>query len=444
MTEVVEGGTNYISFLVADGSDSNFTLTGSNDGTNGVMTVTSDYAANYFKGITADSTDATSVATVATVNAHHAKDSAVVSSTTDVDIATTALDAGQTFDSRTLVAGDRVLLTGQTDSSENGLWEVQGAGVAQRPADFNADAEVPGATFRVVGGANAGKHYYVASPVVGDAFTLGTTAITVTEFSGGSGLSESLTPAYVYVGNSGGTATGVEITGDIDIDDTGLVSIAPGVIVNADIDASADIAPSKIALETLTVGTGLDGNAASYNAQTAATISIASAQTAIETMYNTSLKLGTAGDQEYIDFASTANEILLKCNDTTQLRVTDEGGTGKTYIRGTYQVFSDERIKQVVGVIEDPIARIMELDGCTYRLIRRDGTPGDRVEMGMLAGQTEAVVPEVVSEVDAEGYSDLKTINYSGITALNVSGLKNHELRIRELEARLAALEARL
>lgn len=59
-------------------------------------------------------------------------------------------------------------------------------------------------------------------------------------------LASSLTDTYVFVGNGSNTAAGVDMTGDIDITNAGVTAIQSGVIVNADVNASAAIDASKI------------------------------------------------------------------------------------------------------------------------------------------------------------------------------------------------------
>ena len=57
----------------------------------------------------------------------------------------------------------------------------------------------------------------------------------------------------------------------------------------------------------------------------AANVAVTAAQTAITSLINSSLtKIGTAADQEYVDF-STANEVNVKVNDTERLSVTATG-----------------------------------------------------------------------------------------------------------------------
>ena len=55
-----------------------------------------------------------------------------------------------------------------------------------------------------------------------------------------------LTDGNILVGNGSNVATSVNPSGDIDISNAGVFSIASGAIVNADVNASAAIALSKL------------------------------------------------------------------------------------------------------------------------------------------------------------------------------------------------------
>ena len=65
-----------------------------------------------------------------------------------------------------------------------------------------------------------------------------------------------LTDGNILVGNGSNVATSVNPSGDIDISNAGVFSIASGAIVNADVNASAAIALSKLAI----TGTGSNSN----------------------------------------------------------------------------------------------------------------------------------------------------------------------------------------
>lgn len=68
-----------------------------------------------------------------------------------------------------------------------------------------------------------------------------------------------LPSAQILVGNAAGVATAVAMTGDIAITNGGVTSIVAGVIVDADINAAAGIAYSKLA--ALAAGSTLIGSA---------------------------------------------------------------------------------------------------------------------------------------------------------------------------------------
>ena len=94
----------------------------------------------------------------------------------------------------------------------------------------------------------------------------------------------SMTAGSVLLGNASNVATVTALSGDVTVNSSGVTAIGSGVIVNADISASAAIAVSKLAsstisgvtlgsnLNALTIGTGLSGT--SYNGSSAVTIAI--------------------------------------------------------------------------------------------------------------------------------------------------------------------------
>lgn len=71
-----------------------------------------------------------------------------------------------------------------------------------------------------------------------------------------------LADTHIFVGNAANVATDVAVTGDIGITNTGVTSIQTGVIVNADINASAAIAYSKLNLTGSILNTDIYSSAA--------------------------------------------------------------------------------------------------------------------------------------------------------------------------------------
>lgn len=133
------------------------------------------------------------------------KDSVHVASTANVSLTagSSGLEAGDTIDGVTLVAGDRVLLKNQTDASENGIYvAVASGGTPARSADANTSSEVTAGLFVFVeeGTANGDNGYVLTT---NETITLDNTNLTFTQFSGagaveaGDGLSRSGTTISV-------------------------------------------------------------------------------------------------------------------------------------------------------------------------------------------------------------------------------------------------------
>jgi hypothetical protein len=88
-----------------------------------------------------------------------------------------------------------------------------------------------------------------------------TGTVTNTMLAGSIALSKlvSLSSGNIIVGNNSSVPTAVAVSGDVTLSTAGVIDIAAGAIVNADINASANIAFSKLA--TMTSATVLVGNA---------------------------------------------------------------------------------------------------------------------------------------------------------------------------------------
>lgn len=84
-----------------------------------------------------------------------------------------------------------------------------------------------------------------------------------------SGLSATLQDGNIFVGNGANVATGVTPSGDITLSNTGVFGIAAGAIVNADVNAAAAIAFSKLAtLASANILVGSAGGVATSVAMT--------------------------------------------------------------------------------------------------------------------------------------------------------------------------------
>jgi hypothetical protein len=204
------------------------------------------------------------------------------------------LSGTQTVDGVALIAGDRVLVAGQTNGEENGIYVVAaGAWVRSADADNSPAGEVTSGMFTFIeeGTSYAGAGFVLttANPVV-----LGTTDLAFAQFSAagtiqaGAGLTKtgntidvvsgnaaivanandltltlsdstlaidgsglklaSLAEANILIGSAGGVATAQALSGDATLTAAGVLTIANGAVTN-------DKLAGSIALNKLVSGT---------------------------------------------------------------------------------------------------------------------------------------------------------------------------------------------
>ena len=160
-------------------------------------------------------------------------------------------------------------ISGLTNSQLSGTAGITNANLANSSVTVNGTAISLGSSGTIT--ANTTNTLTLGSGLTGTSFN-GSSAVTATVNSGS---------MLAYYSSSIFT----RVSGDITINNsTGVAAIGSGVIVNADINASAAIAVSKLAASTisgvtlgnnlnaLTIGTGLSGT--SYNGSSAVTVAI--------------------------------------------------------------------------------------------------------------------------------------------------------------------------
>jgi len=244
-------------------------------------------------------------------------------------------------------------------------------------------------------------------------------------------------------GNASTVTNGVYTT------DTGTVTstmIADGTIVNADINASAAIAVSKLAantisgitlgsnLNTLTIGTGLSGT--SYNGSSAVTIA------------NTGVTSNVAGTGVSVSGATGAVTISIGQAVATSSNVrfnsigvnTDASGTSGE-IRATNEItayYSDARLKNFHGTIDNALHKVLSLSGYYFtenEVAKSLGYTNDKQQVGVSAQEVEAVLPEAVAAAPID--EQYLTVKYEKLVPLLIEAIKEQQKKIEELEAKI-------
>jgi hypothetical protein len=204
------------------------------------------------------------------------KQSVRAASSTDVTISA----PGDTIGGVTMVAGDRVLLFGQATGSQNGIYVFNGSAVAMtRASDADTSTKLSPGSFFFVEEGTFGDNGYVL--VTDGPITLGTTALTFTQFSGAGQLEAG--GGLVKSGNTLNVGAGTGIT--VNADDVALAGQALAFHNLATSGIVARTGAGTVAARTLTGtanrlsitdGDGISGNptfdiSSSYVGQTTIT-----------------------------------------------------------------------------------------------------------------------------------------------------------------------------
>ena len=95
--------------------------------------------------------------------------------------------------------------------------------------------------------------------------------------------------------------------------------------------------------------------------------------------------------------------------------------------------YSDARLKTNVNKIGSALDKVMAINGYTYdssELAQSLGLPKHMDQIGLMADEVEAVLPELVTQSAIEGY---KTIRYDKVVSVLVNAIKEQQAMIEEL-----------
>jgi hypothetical protein len=114
-------------------------------------------------------------------------------------------------------------------------------------------------------------------------------------------------------------------------------------------------------------------------------------------------------------------------------------GSGNTNQDGDVTAYySDARLKDFHGVIENPLDKVMKLNGYYFTenaKAKELGFKNDRMQVGVSAQEIEEVLPELIKDAPiGHGY---KTIDYGKITPLLIEAIKELKTEINELRTQI-------
>ena len=268
------------------------------------------------------------------------------------------LENGDTLDGVTLATGDRILVKNQSTGSQNGIYVVKASGAPDRSTDADTGAELTSnfAVFVEEGTANADQGYVLTND---GAITVGTTALTFTQFTGlgqivaGDGLAKTGNTLNVTAG------TGISITGDAVTND-GVLSItgtANQITASASTGAITLSGPQDLhsaaspAFAAITLPDALVGSALATASTSATVIDSWSTGTYSSAKYIVQMKKGN--DIEVI-------EVLVTVDGSNNVYLTEYADVISNAVLGTTDaVYSDGNVLlQVTGAAADTAVKV--------------------------------------------------------------------------------------
>jgi hypothetical protein len=123
--------------------------------------------------------------------------------------------------------------------------------------------------------------------------------------------------------------------------------------------------------------------------------------------------------------------FVVQLNGTDQFQVF---GNGNVWCAGTYSS-SDKTLKENIDTLTGALNKVLQLQGVTYNFKSSvTGVANPKKEIGLIAQDVEAVLPEAVATND----KGLKGIAYQHMVALLIEAIKEQDKKITKLQNDLA------
>jgi hypothetical protein len=163
----------------------------------------------------------------------------------------------------------------------------------------------------------------------------------------------------------------------------------------------------------------------------------------------TSFSIETISALPMVFLTTNAERVRISAAGGFSVGTTADPGAGAIYATGNITAYySDKRLKSVSGKITNALDKVSKLSGVYYKnndIAKSFGYTSDEQQVGVLAGEVEAVMPEVVKaapfDLDENGNSksgeNYKTVQYEKLIPLLIEAIKEQQDLITQLQTRL-------
>jgi hypothetical protein len=156
---------------------------------------------------------------------------------------------------------------------------------------------------------------------------------------------------------------------------------------------------------------------------------------------------------------NTGGVLIANTSTTSNVQINSLGvGTDASGVTGEIRAannitayYSDERLKENLGNITNPIDKIMSLNGFYYKanyVAKSHGFNTDKKEVGLSAQQVEKILPEIIDlapfdseyiegRLTSKSGENYLTLHYERLIPLLVEAIKEQQKQIDELKDKI-------
>lgn len=140
--------------------------------------------------------------------------------------------------------------------------------------------------------------------------------------------------------------------------------------------------------------------------------------------------LGTGTDPEAVFQFGNGYLGLGVLDPSNRITLPNHANTSGQGLANAWTIYSSRRWKKNIRTIDQPLELVTKLRGVRY-----DWMDSGKPDIGLIAEEVGAVIPEVVQY--EENGVDAQSVDYARLVALLIEGMKEQQKRIEALESRL-------
>ena len=213
------------------------------------------------------------------------------------------------------------------------------------------------------------------------------------------------------------------------------MSAAGNATFNGSVTGASAVFDGGVAVDNITIdGTEIDLSSGDLTLDVAGEINLDSDDGVIR-FKDAGTQIGNFANNSsnfHVNVSVQDKDFVVNGNDggsTITAMTLDMSSAGAATFNNDVTAFSDKRLKTDISNIENGLDKVMRMQGVHYK---RNDIEDAKPQIGVLAQDMEAIVPEVVLTADDE--MQTKSVDYGKLTAVLIEAIKDLKAEIDQLK----------